>query len=69
MRSAPTTVQSNTGVNFPSQASITAITATYDGLDSSGVEMSTSATVGAGICALWNANNNGAAFVTLSAEL
>jgi hypothetical protein len=69
MRSAPTTVQSNTGVNFPSQASITAITATYDGLDSSGVEMSTSATIGAGICALWNANNNGAAFVTLSAEL
>jgi len=69
MRSAPTTVQSNTGVNYPSQASITAITATYDGLDSSGVEMSTSATVGSGICALWCANNNGAAFVTLSAEL
>jgi hypothetical protein len=69
MRASPTLTQSNTGINIQSQIATASIGTSYLGKDSAFVPVNVSSGLTAGNAGLWNANNNTAAYVDLTAEL
>ena len=69
VRATPTLTQSNTGINNPSQVTVTGFGSVYYGSDGAGVELTTGSTTGSGVACLWVGNNNSSAYVDISAEL
>ena len=69
VRTTPTITQSNTGINNPSQVTVTGFGSVYYGTDGAGVELTTGSTTGSGVACLWCGNNNSSAYVDVSAEL
>ena len=69
MRASPTLTQSNTGINIQTQIATASIGTSYLGKDSAFVPVNVSSGLTAGNAGLWNANNNTAAYVDLTAEL
>jgi hypothetical protein len=69
VRATPTITQSNTGINNPSQITVTGLGSVYYGSDGAGVELTTGSTTGSGDACLWVGNNNSSAYVDISAEL
>ena len=69
VRATPTFTQSNTGINNPSQVTVTGFGSVYYGSDGAGVELTTGSTTGSGVACLWVGNNNSSAYVDISAEL
>jgi len=69
VRATPTITQSNTGINNPSQVTVTGFGSVYYGTDGAGVELTTGSTTGSGVACLWVGNNNSSAYVDISAEL
>jgi hypothetical protein len=69
VRATPTITQSNTGINNPSQVTVTGFGSVYYGTDGAGVELTTGSTTGSGVACLWVGNNNSSAYVDVSAEL
>ena len=69
VRTTPTLTQSNTGINNPSQVTVTGFGSVYYGSDGAGVELTTGSTTGSGVACLWVGNNNSSAYVDISAEL
>ena len=69
MRSNPTIVQSNTGLNTPSQLTVTGINFSSLGADSAyvGVDVASGLVLYQGL--IWCQNNNAAGFASFSAEL
>lgn len=69
MRSNPTIVQSNTGLNTPSQITVTGINFSSLGADSAyvGVDVASGLVLYQGL--IWCQNNNAAGFASFSAEL
>ena len=68
MRASPTLTQSNTGINIQTQIATASIGTSYLGKDSAFVPVNVSSGLTAGNAGLWNANNNTAAYVDLTAE-
>ena len=69
MRAAPTITQSNTGFNYGGQVAFSSFNTLYTGLDTSWIDMTIANVGSAGQLGIWNGNNNGAAYVQMSAEL
>ena len=69
MRAAPTITQSNTGFNYGAQVAFSSFNTLYTGLDTSWIDMNIASVGSAGQLGIWNGNNNGAAYVQMSAEL
>ena len=69
MRAAPTITQSNTGFNYGGQVAFSSFNTLYTGLDTSWIDMNIGSVGSAGQLGIWNGNNNGAAYVQMSAEL
>ena len=69
VRATPTLTQSNTGINNPSQVTVTGFGSVYYGSDGAGVELTSGSTTGSGVACLWVGNNNSSAYVDVSAEL
>ena len=69
VRATPTITQSNTGINNPSQITVTGLGSVYYGSDGAGVELTTGSTTNSGVACLWVGNNNSSAYVDVSAEL
>jgi len=69
MRAAPTITQSNTGFNYGPQVAFSSFNTLYTGLDTSWIDMNIASVGSAGQLGIWNGNNNGAAYVQMSAEL
>ena len=69
MRAAPTISQSNTGFNYGPQVAFSSFNTLYTGLDTSWIDMNIASVGSAGQLGIWNGNNNGAAYVQMSAEL
>lgn len=69
MRALPTYTQSGTGINTPSQLTVTSLGGIYAGKNSSFVTVNVASGLTAGNGLLWNSNNNTTSYVEANAEL
>jgi hypothetical protein len=69
VRATPTISQSNTGINYPTQSTVTGFGSIYYGTDSAGVELTNANTIASGTPVIWLGNNNSLSYVDVSAEL
>lgn len=69
MRTTPTINQSNTGVNTPTQISVTGINGIYPTTNAVGVDLATASSISGGTAVMWCADVTTSSYVDFAAEL